>query len=250
MNSDNRPDLEIAPDAQACAYECASCIVDVLKGVLASGLTATLAISGGNTPTPMFENLAKSNLDWSKIHVFWVDERCVPPDDSRSNFKGANKSLLKPAGVPEPNIHRIRGEENPEEAARNYVSEIKEFFKLAPGELPVFDVLHRGMGPDAHTASLFPGEPLIGNRTDIAANIWVEKMKMNRVTLLPGVLLNARKTVLQAVGTDKAEALNEVLYGPEDPSRFPCQIAVRNSNRATWFLDEEAAAKIQKQINA
>ncbi len=250
MNSDSKPNLEIAPDTQACAYECASCIVDLLKDALTSGARATLAVSGGNTPTPMFENLAKSNLDWSKIHIFWVDERCVPPDDSRSNFRGANNALLKPASVPEPNIHRIRGEEDPEEAARKYVSEIKEFFSLAPGELPVFDVLHRGMGPDAHTASLFPGEPLINNQTDIAAHVWVEKMKMHRVTLLPGVLLKAAKTVLQVVGTDKADALNDVLYGPEDPLRFPCQLAVRNSSRAAWFLDEEAAVKVQKQLSA
>jgi 6-phosphogluconolactonase len=104
-------------------------------------------------------------------------------------------------------------------------------------------VLHRGMGPDAHTASLFPGNPLIENRVDVATNVWVEKFKMHRVTLLPGVLLAARKTVLQVSGADKAEAAKSVLEGAEDWMRFPCQMASRDS-RATWFLDKAAAAKL------
>jgi 6-phosphogluconolactonase len=178
------------------------------------------------------------------VHFFWVDERCVPPDDDQSNFKLASDTLLRPAGVPHTNIHRVHGELTPEEAAIHYLQEIQTFFELAEHELPVIDVVHRGMGPDAHTASLFPGEALIQNRTGIAAAVWVEKMKSHRVTLLPGVLLKARNTVLQVAGADKAEALHSVLQGPEDPMQFPCQIGTRNSANAVWFLDEAAAGRL------
>jgi 6-phosphogluconolactonase len=123
------------------------------------------------------------------------------------------------------------------------VIEISQFFGLKPGEIPVFDVLHRGMGPDAHTASLFPGERLIQDRTGIAANVWVEKMKMHRVTLLPAVLLSAGTTVLQVSGSDKADAVKTVIQGPEDLMQYPCQLASRDS-KATWFLDQAAAAKL------
>jgi 6-phosphogluconolactonase len=177
------------------------------------------------------------------VHFFWVDERCVPPNDSQSNFKLANDFLLGPARVPLHNVHRVQGELPPAEGAKRYVADIKSFFALGDSQLPAFDVLHRGMGPDAHTASLFPGEPLIDNRTDIATNVWVEKFKMDRVTLLPGVLLAAKRTVLQVSGHDKAEAVHNVLKGPEDLHRYPCQIASRDA-RATWFLDEAAAAQI------
>jgi 6-phosphogluconolactonase len=187
--------------------------------------------------------MAKASFDWSKLHIFWVDERCVPPTDSQSNFKLANETLLQPARIPLSNIHRVYGELPPEEGAARYNAEIKAFFALAEGQLPQFDVLHRGMGPDAHTASLFPGEPLIADRTGIAAHVWVEKMKMDRVSLLPGVLLAAKTTVLQVSGAEKAEALRQVLKEPEDYFRYPCQIASRDE-KAVWFLDKAAAAML------
>ena len=177
-------------------------------------------------------------------HIFWVDERCVPPADSQSNFKLANELWLLPAEVPAANIHRIHGELIPDEAALKYMDEIKSFFHLKEGELPEFDLIHRGMGPDAHTASLFPGEPLIDNETGIAAAVWVEKLESHRVTLLPGVLKKSRTTVIQIAGADKAEPAHQVLHGPEDPKKYPCQIGTRNSNRAHWFLDKAAAEKL------
>jgi 6-phosphogluconolactonase len=240
----SKPDLRKFSSSLQAAAACAAFIADLLNRRVAANGIATLAISGGSTPKPMFENLAAAKLDWSKIHIFWVDERCVPPDHEQSNFKMADATLLRPAGVPPGRAHRIYGELPPDEAAGKYVFEIQTVFSLAPGALPVFDLLHRGMGPDAHTASLFPGEPLIADRTGIAAHVWVEKMKMDRVTLLPGVLLAAVQTVLEVAGADKAEPLYEVLYGPDDPFRFPCQIATRGSDRAVWFLDEAAAAKV------
>lgn len=235
--------LQIARTAQEAADECAAFILHALAETLQAAPRAAIAISGGSTPKLLFAALAQAAFDWSNVHFFWVDERCVPPTDSQSNFKLADDHLLTPAKIPPQNIHRIYGEMAPEEGATRYVLDTEKFFALKDGELPVFDVLHRGMGPDAHTASLFPGTPLVDNHTDIAAHVWVEKMKMDRVTLLPGVLLAAKRTVLQVSGGDKAEALSHVLNGAENLRSYPCQIASRDE-KATWFLDQAAAAKL------
>ncbi|MBV9677248.1 MAG: 6-phosphogluconolactonase [Acidobacteriaceae bacterium] len=236
--------LRIAAGVEESADACARYVLESLEETLKTKPYATFAISGGSTPKLLFARLAKADFDWSRVHFFWVDERCVPPGDDQSNFKLANDALFIPAEVKHTNIHRILGELTPEEGAIHYIEEISKFFGLEVGQLPEFDLIHRGMGPDGHTASLFPGEPLIENRTGIAAAVWVEKMRSHRVTLLPGVLLRAQQTILQVVGADKAEVLREVLKGPEDPMRYPCQIAARNSETATWFLDKAAASNL------
>jgi 6-phosphogluconolactonase len=217
-------------------------VLETLQRALKSKPSATFAISGGTTPRLLFSRLAASGFDWSNVQIFWVDERCVPPDDKQSNYKLANETLIAPAKINSSNVHRVLGELEPKHAANRYVEEIIRFF--GSNGLPEFDLIHRGMGPDAHTASLFPGEPLIDNRADIADAVWVEKMKSHRVTLLPGVLLKARQTVLQVAGADKAEALYNVLRGPEDVKQYPCQLGTRGSDRAVWFLDKAAAAKL------
>jgi 6-phosphogluconolactonase len=237
------PPLRILPTAQEVARDCSNFVLQTLASTLAHAPFATLAISGGSSPKLLFADMAQAAFDWSRVHIFWVDERCVPPTDSQSNFKLANDALLEPAKIPLQNIHRVYGELKPDEGAARYVEDIKAFFGTSGNPLPAFDILHRGMGPDAHTASLFPGEPLIANRDGIAAHVWVEKMKMDRVTLLPGVLLAAKHTVLQVSGDEKAEAVRQVLTEPEDFFRYPCQIASRDS-KAIWFLDRAAAAKL------
>src|SRR4051812_9631367 len=237
--------VRIAAGADESAEACARYVLEGLEETLKTKPSATFAISGGSSPKLLFTRLAKADFDWSRVHFFWVDERCVPPGDDQSNFKLANDALFVPAEIKQANIHRVLGELTPEEAAIHYIEEISKFFGLQTGQLPEFDLIHRGMGPDGHTASLFPGEPLIQNRTGIAAAVWVEKMRSHRVTLLPGVLLKARRTVLQVAGSDKAEALSHVLQGPDDVKQYPCQLGVRGSDRtAIWFLDKAAAAKL------
>ena len=244
MSTAARQQRHIENDAQGVADACARYILDALSYTLKSQPRATIAISGGSSPRLLFSIMGKSGFDWSQVHFFWVDERCVPPTDNQSNFKLANDALLLPARVSKNNIHRVHGELIPDEAASRYIEEIEQFFSLGEHQLPVFDLVHRGLGPDAHTASLFPGEPLIDNRTGIAAAVWVEKMKSHRVTLLPGVLLAARRTVMQVSGEDKAEAVHKVLEGLEDMHKYPGQIATRGSDKAVWFLDKAAAAKL------
>jgi 6-phosphogluconolactonase len=231
----------VYPDAAATAAACGQTIFSLLEDQLAGESTATLAISGGSTPKLMFEDMAKSEFNWRKVHIFWVDERGVPPTDSQSNYLLAEQTLLKPAGIPPSNVHRIRAELPPEEAARLYADEIREFFNLVDGQFPSFDVIHRGVGPDAHTASLFPGEPLIDDRENPVAAVFVPKMNQWRITLLPGVLLHAKHTVILACGADKEEPLRAVIHEPYDPKKYPSQLAVHDGRGVLLFLDEAAA---------
>jgi 6-phosphogluconolactonase len=231
--------LRTFSDARDAAQHCGAQILQYLD----ESPRSTLAISGGSSPRAMFEAFATAPFDWNRVQLFWVDERCVPPTDAQSNFKLASDTWLAPAKFPASNIHRVQTERDPEDAAEVYADELRLVF----GEgVPTFDVIHRGMGPDAHTASLFPGEPLIDDRTDLAGAVFVEKLNSHRVTLLPAVLLAAKHTVLLVAGADKAQPLADVLYGPHDPKRFPCQLTERDGGDVVWFLDLLASAKIRK----
>lgn len=232
------------PDAPRAAEACARHILTQLGNAILSGSQATLAISGGSSPRGMFEIFAKSRFPWDRVQVFWVDERHVPPTDAQSNFKLANDTWLAPAGVPPRNIHAVDTSLPPRESAQRYQEDLRASFHLRPGEMPRFDVIHQGIGPDCHTASLFPGEPLIDDRNGLAAALWVEKMKQWRITLLPGVLLAAREVVLLIVGDDKAEAVRAALHQDRDPRRYPAQLVTRDRANTTLFLDEAAAGLI------
>jgi 6-phosphogluconolactonase len=221
---------------------CTHHIIALLDEALSGQALATLALSGGSTPKPLFQRLTTTHFDWTRVHLFWVDERSVPPADPQSNYRLAEEALLSPAHFPRRNVHRICGELRPDAAARRYVEEIREFFALEPGEFPHFDLVHRGIGPDAHTGSLFPGEPLIDDRESIAAAVYVEKLAQWRVTLLPGALLAARHTVFLVTGGDKAGAVRAVFNEPYDPKQYPAQIASHHGRSVTWFLDAAAAA--------
>ncbi|HEY4089119.1 MAG TPA: 6-phosphogluconolactonase [Bryobacteraceae bacterium] len=225
------------PTALEAAEACGDRILALLNDARQARGVAMLAISGGSTPKLMFEWMARREFDWNGVQLFWVDERMVPPGDTQSNYRMTRESLLNAIQIPAENVHRIAGESAPEEAAVAYIAEIRRVFGLNSNELPVFDVLQRGMGPDMHTASLFPGEPLIENQTDIAAAVWVEKMKQHRVTLLRGVLERARQTLCLVSGEDKADALRSVLREPPDPMRRPSQI---ESPAMAWYVDDAA----------
>lgn len=221
-----------AEAAAACATE----IVARLLEAVARDARATLAISGGSSPKSMFERIAEQEMPWDKIHVFWVDERPVPEDDPQSNYRLARESLIRPALIPKKNVHRIHGELEPAEAARQYSEELRAFFGDG---IPRFDIVHRGMGADAHTASLFPGEPLIRDPKGIAAAVYVQKLKQWRITLLPAALLAAKHAVVLTAGADKAEALRAVFSENFDPLRWPAQLGAKE---ALWYVDSGAAA--------
>jgi 6-phosphogluconolactonase len=227
-----------ADAARACALRAAA----LLTKRLSEAESVTLAISGGSTPALMFRELAACPVEWRRVHLFQVDERRVPPDDARSNYRLALTELITPAGIPPENVHRIHGELAAEEAAVRYVAEIRHFFGTPPGVVPVFDIVHRGMGGEAHTASLFPGQWLIGDATGIAEVVTVPAVPRERVTLLPGPLAAARHTLMLTAGGDKAEALHRVLTHKYEPFQMPAQIGTFGSARAEWYVDSAAAA--------
>jgi 6-phosphogluconolactonase len=230
------------PDQHAAAAAAASHIVMLLT----PQKRATLAISGGSTPKLMFEELVKSNVRWEHVHLFFVDERAVAPTNPDSNYKLAEESLIVPAQIPRANVHRIEGELPPERAAEDYINDIRTFFKLDKGQMPQFDIIHHGMGPEAHTASLFPGDPLIEDRHNIAAAVEVPKPPPLRVTLLPGVLLSAAHTVFLVCGDDKAPAVQAVIEGGYDPMRLPAQLIARHARDVSWFLDDAASRLLEE----
>jgi 6-phosphogluconolactonase len=231
----------IAPDPDAAARACAAAIAGLLKDALADHGSATLALSGGSTPRLMMDHLSATDLNWSRVHIFFVDERPVPPGDPQSNYTLCEKHLLEPAGVAAQNVHRIQGERPPEEAAELYRQEIYTSFGLRGGEKPRFDAIQCGVGPDCHTASLFPGEPAIDDMDGLVAALPVAKMAQTRITVLPAVLLNARNLIVLATGAEKAEAIGHAVLAPYNPMQFPAQLVVRAA-QSELFLDTASAA--------
>jgi 6-phosphogluconolactonase len=231
----------VLPNPAGAADACAHHVISVLDEVLGGQEFATFAVSGGTTPRLLFEKLAVTKFAWDRVHLFWVDERCVPPSDPASNFKLVDDCLIRAAHIPQRQVHRVFGELVPETAATRYTEEIREFFGLDSGEMPHFDLVHRGMGPDAHSASLFPGEPLIEDREGIAAAVYAPQFNQWRVTLLPGALLAAKHTVFLVAGADKAESVRAVFQEPYQPMKYPAQIASHHGRGVTWFLDQPAA---------
>ena len=235
----------ISPTKDAAAAAAAGHILERLEAARQASGRATLAVSGGSTPRLMFQVMATAGFDWADVHIFWVDERCVPPDAADSNYGMTKEALFDSIAIAPDNIHRIQGEREPAEASTLYRAEIEKVFELADkpsGTMPRFDVVHLGMGPDRHTASLFPGEELINDRRGLTAAVYAASQDSWRVTLLPGVLLAAADTVFLVTGDDKAAALREVINGPYDPQQRPVQLIARDANPVHWFLDEAARA--------
>lgn len=230
-------DRHVAPDGQGAAEAAARQAVTLLQTARGGEAETTLAISGGLTPSLMFDELAQADVDWSRVHLFWVDERNVPPGDPLSNYTMAEQHLIQPARIPSRNVHRIHTEEGAKQAARHYSEELRLRF----GGIPHFDILQLGVGADAHTASLFPGEKLIDDREGLAAAVYVEKLEQWRVTLLPGVLLAAQNTLVLATGPEKAEAIRDVLEAAYEPLRLPAQIISHQGQSVHWFLDTDSA---------
>jgi 6-phosphogluconolactonase len=223
------------------AVACGDRTLEILNEARRERGSASLAVSGGGTPRLMFQSMASRKFEWNDIDIFQVDERCVPPDHPESNFRMLREALLESIAIDESRVHRIEGELPPEAAARAYAEVIRQLL----GPQPVFDVIQRGMGPDAHTASLFPGEPLLQDRTGITAAVDAGRAGMKegmryRVTLLRGVLESARHTLCLATGAEKAEALRKVLREPYDPENLPAQIS---SNGTVWYVDNAAATR-------
>ncbi len=238
------------PDAEAAAEAAVHFVLGRLEDVLSGSDYATLALAGGPGPQSLFPRLAAARFRWDRVHFFWTDERAVAPDHPDSNYRQAEELLLAPARIGKTHIHRIHGELRPDLAAQRYIEEIREFFGLEEGVQPHFDIVHLGLGRDAHTASLFPGEPLIEDRSGIAAAVYLEKRNSWRVTLLPGALLAARHTMFFTTGEEKAAAVHAVLAEEYDPQRWPAQVITHHGRHVVWFLDRAAAQREQSATSA
>jgi 6-phosphogluconolactonase len=207
----------------------------------------TVALSGGSTPRGLYRLLAtdpawRDQLPWQNMHFFWGDERHVPPEHADSNFRMANEALLSVAPVPAANVHRMHGEAaNAADAAREYEDELHEAFGLKAGEVPRFDLILLGLGPEGHTASLFPGTRALTENERLVVSNWVGKLFADRITLTPPVLNNAACVMFIVSGPDKATALKGILEGPYEPDQLPAQLVNPTSGRLVWLLDRAAA---------
>jgi 6-phosphogluconolactonase len=222
--------------------------IEIARESIAARGRFSVALAGGSTPKRIYELLASDELsrelDWSRVHIFFGDERSVPPDDAESNYRMANEALLARVALPEQNVHRIRGEGDAVANARLYEDELRGYFD---GEdWPQFDLVMLGMGDDGHTASLFPETRALDvNAAWVTAN-WVEKFDTFRVTLTVPAINQARHVMFIVTGASKAERLAEVLYGAREPRRLPSQLIQPREGALAWFLDEAAAKQLRK----
>jgi 6-phosphogluconolactonase len=182
-------------------------------------------------------------MPWESLDLYWVDERCVPPDDADSNYRMTRETLLEQVALKPEQIHRIQGELEPEAAAARYESELRDGFRLEGAESPRFDLVALGMGPDGHTASLFPNTEAIHELSRLAVANHVPQQKQSwRITLTWPVINHANSVFFLIAGADKAAVLNEVLTGPRDPERLPSQLIWPSSGILTLILDKAAAS--------
>ena len=213
--------------------------------------TYSVALSGGSTPQRLFARLAadpyRSQVDWSSVLIFWGDERAVSPDHSESNFRMAKENLLDRVPIPPDQIFRIEGERPAQEAAVRYEEVLLRAFPHKNEEgVPRFDLILLGMGPDGHTASLFPETAVLEERKQWVAAPWVEKFHTHRITLTPPVFNAAKRVLFVVGGSDKDKAAEAVLEGPFQPKRYPAQIVNPTQGDVVWLLDREAASRLKE----
>ncbi|MEP7336713.1 MAG: 6-phosphogluconolactonase [Acidobacteriota bacterium] len=244
--------IEIYENAKELAWAAALKFASLAEQAVKERGRFAVALSGGSTPKAMFAILAEkpfaSALPWPAIYFFWGDERCVPPDHADSNYRMANETLLSKVAVPRENIFRIPAEdEDHDRAAANYSVTIRQFFNQPDSEFPRFDLVFLGMGPDGHTASLFPGTTALQVKDRIAVANYVEKFQTFRITLTAAAINNAENVIFLVAGEDKAATLKEVLEGEPQPQKYPSQLISPVNGELLWMLDEAAAAELEAQ---
>ncbi len=218
-------------------------------GIATRGI-ARIAISGGSTPKRMFALLAQepfaSQINWQRLFLYWVDERCVPPTDADSNYRMTHEQLLSRVPLPAENIFRMEGERDPEDAASRYEATLRNTFRLEGAEAPAFDLVLLGMGDDGHTASIFPNTSAIDAMGTLVTANHVPQKDSWRITLTWPVINHGRNVVFLIEGAAKAEVLHEVLLGSYDPDRLPAQLIRPENGKIGLLLDAEAARRLPK----
>ncbi len=208
-----------------------------------------VALSGGSTPKTMLGLLATEPLvgtiDWTKLHLFWSDERAVPPDDEQSNYRMAREALFNRVAVPPEQIHRMPAERLPLLlTAEEYAAEIRRAFGGRRGSTPRFDLVMLGMGDEGHTASLFPDTEALDDHHRLVAPNYVPKLDAHRLTFTPKLINAAADVLFLIAGAAKADVLQAVLEGPRQPHRYPAQLVAPENGTLHWYLEAAAAAKL------
>jgi len=247
-----KPEIRIFKDLEELSRAAANLFVEQAALSIAARDRFFVALNGGNTPVRFFQLLGtefRKDVDWSKVHVFWGDERCVSPEDPGSSYGQARELLLRRILIPDSNIHRIEGELGPAQAARNYALTLKEFASHSLA-WPRFDLVYLGMGEDGHTASLFPGLPAEGSEPILPVTAHYQDRPANRVTLTPVVFNSARTVAFMVTGEKKAGTLAEVLSDTHTRNSvlYPAQRIQPMDGRLIWLVDEQAASKLGKSL--
>jgi 6-phosphogluconolactonase len=224
--------LTVVPDPEDVARPAAEWLeAEIAAAVRARGGCA-LGLAGGRTPEPVYRELAlAADIDWTRVSVFFSDERAVPPDDPESNYRMVRSALLSRVTIPSGSVHRMEAERPDRDSAA------LEYERLLP---PALDILVLGMGPDGHTASLFPGSPVLDERRRLVLPVVGTKPPADRMTITPPVIEAARRVAVIATGADKAAMAARALEGPPAPKEVPAQLA----RRGAWFLDRAAASML------
>ena len=237
--------VQLYETPEGLAEAAARAFVDRAAESIAERGRFAVALAGGSTPKATYEVLARDHakdVDWPNVHVFFGDERTVPPDHEDSNYRMAREALLD--HVPVGSVHRMRGELPPDEAAASYEEELKEFFGEVP---PVLDLVMLGIGGDGHTASLFPETPALETTDRLVVANPVPKLETTRLTLTAPVLSAAREVRFLVAGGGKAEALAEILEGDAEPREYPAKL-VRPPGGPIWMVDHAAASALRDPV--
>jgi 6-phosphogluconolactonase len=240
------PNLEIASDPEQLAARSVEIFIDEAQNAIKARDAFHVAISGGHTPKRFFELLGEvpeaTSLSWDKIHLFWVDERYVPPDSQWSNYKLAADTFLPKVAIPDENVHRIPTEfDDFNVAAQQYEETIRRVFCLEQKKVPQFDLILLGMGVEGHTGSLFPDSYACLDTEDLVCVVYILDDKLNRITLTHPVLRTASRLAVLVSGEEKATILKEVLTSKPDDVRYPIHVLWPILNKVTWLIDKNAA---------
>jgi 6-phosphogluconolactonase len=250
--SDNLfPLIVVWPDRAALAQDAAERFVHHAAQAIAARGRASIALSGGSTPRDLFVRLARpemaARVDWARVHLFWGDERAVPPDDPASNYRMAREALLAHVPAPPQNVHRIPAERPAAQAARDYEIELRAFFE--PGAAwPRFDLILLGLGSNGHTASLFPHTRLLDEASRWVASEYIAEVAMDRITLSAPAINAARAILFLVTGADKAETARAVITGQETVADLPARLIRPGDGEFVWLLDREAAAALPANL--
>jgi len=241
--------VEILPDGEALALRAADVFAMTAQAAAAARGRFAVALSGGATPRALYRLLARQQfaqkVPWRRAHLYWGDERCVPPDDPASNYGLAHEVFIRHVPIAAENVHRMRGEDDPEAAALAYADELGALAKLErpASDVPVFDLILLGLGRDGHTASLFPRGPALDEEERLCVATEAPDGSPRLTVTLP-VLNSARRVVFLVSGPDKAGMVAEVLEGLRVPKAVPAQAVAPVRGQLLWLLDEAAAAEL------